>query len=262
VVAASQSSPLVTILVPNWNTGPLLRLCLASVVRFTRVPHRLVVVDNASDDASRATAEAAEAAGLIELLRRDDAKNEGAEDHGKALDLGLSKVETPLVMTLDSDAWARQEGWLEEYVQALGDADSAGATKFPGGLGKTLWLRLRGAPPRPEASYVRPCHALYRVATLREHGLSFRPHQLPSGQFQTCGEHLHQRLLELGRTPVIMPHKQVESLVGHLRHATFVINAERFPSLRRRAKRRGERKIERWLASREAARILEGSPIP
>src|SRR5687767_5510305 len=119
------SSPRVTIVVPNWNSGPLLRLCIASVVRFTRRPYRLVVVDNRSTDASRATAEAAAAAGLLELVTREDAKNDGAADHGAALDRGLSVTTTPYLFTLDSDAWVRRDGWLERW---LGPLERAGAS--------------------------------------------------------------------------------------------------------------------------------------
>jgi glycosyltransferase involved in cell wall biosynthesis len=257
------TDPLVTIVVPNWNTGPLLRLCLASLDRFTRTPHRIVVVDNGSDDASRRTAEGAAERGLIELVKRDDTSNEGANAHSGALDAGLAVAQTPLLLTLDSDAWARREGWLAEYVAALGeDRSHAGATKFPGGRVKALWDRVRGRSKPPEANYIRPCHALYRVDLLREHELSFAPVQLPSGRWRTTGEHLHHRLIELGHEPAYMPHEQVADLVGHLYHATLVINATSFPTLRERARRRGERRIQRWLESPEAAAILADTPIP
>lgn len=255
------SAPLVTIVIPNWNTGQLLRVCLASVVRFTEVPHRIVVVDNASGDASRETAEGAAAKGLITLVRRDDAKNEGAADHGAALDAGLAATETPLLMTLDSDAWARRPGWLAAFVEALGDASHAGARKFPSGRVKQAWDWLRRKELGPESRYIRPCHALYRVDLLRDHQLSFGPWRGPEGRWRTCGEHLHEQLLELEHPGVFMPHAQVEALVGHLRHATFVLNAEQFPTLRAKTRRKGEAQIERLLAS-EGRRILEGSPVP
>jgi glycosyltransferase involved in cell wall biosynthesis len=257
------AAPLVTIVIPNWNTGPLLRLCLASLARFTQTPHTIIVVDNGSDDASRRTAEGAAANGLIKLIKRDDTKNEGANAHSGALDAGLAATTTPLMLALDSDAWARRDGWLGEFVNALGEhASHAGATKFPGGRLKSLFARFRRGPKPPEASYIRPCHALYRVALLREHALSFAPHQLPSGRWRTTGEHLHARLGELGHEPATMPHTLVAALVGHLYHATIVLNASRFPTLRERARVRGERRIRRWLESSEAAAILEGTPVP
>ncbi len=261
-LSVSKREAHVTIVVPNWNTGPLLRICLSSLQRFTRVPYRVIVVDNGSSDESLHTAERAAEEGLIELIVREDAKNEGAADHAAALDAGLAAATTPLLMTLDSDAWARHEGWLQGYVDALGSGSHAGATKFPSGKLSTLWRRVRGKRQGPEWHYIRPCHALYRVSLLKDLGLSFAPHQLASGRWRTTGEHLHNRLVEEGHTPAFMPHARVSGLVGHLYHATIVLNPGAFPTLRERARRRGERRIQRWLQSPEAEAILEGSVIP
>lgn len=257
-------TPRVTIVVPNWNSGPLLRLCLASVVRFTPPPFRLVVVDNRSTDASRATAEGAAARGLIELITREDARNDGAADHGAALDRGLAAVATPYLFTLDSDAWVRRDGWLQRWLgplEATG-ASHAGATKFPGGRLARLWGWARGKQPGPESRYIRPCHALYRVDLLRRYGLSFAPAVGADGVPQTVGERLHHDLLARGHAPALLPHAEVEAHVGHLRHTTFVLNPERFPSLRARARRKGERQIRDLCEGAEARRILADSPVP
>jgi glycosyltransferase involved in cell wall biosynthesis len=258
--------PLVTIVVPNWNTGPLLRVCLASVHQFTRVPFHLVVVDNGSDDESRATAEGAAERGLIELVRRDDDPHDGAPSHGAALDAGLAATRTPYLFTLDSDAWAREPGWLSLYLDSLRSAGDqaawAGATKFPSGRVKQLTSWLRGQAPGPSWSYVRPCHALYQAEVLQQEQLSFAPWQGPDDYWRTTGQRLHEQLVASGRTPVFLPHADVARRVGHLRHATFVINHLAFPTMRRRAQRRGERQIKRLLNSREVQRILAGSQVP
>ena len=140
------------------------------------VPSGCTTVRARSDDASRVTVEGAAERGLIDLIQREDAVHDGAPEHGASLDAALAACETPLLLTLDSDAWVRRAGWLEAFVAALGDeASHAGALKFPGGRAKRLAQWLRREPPRPEASYVRPCHAIYRVELLRRHGLSFAP---------------------------------------------------------------------------------------
>jgi glycosyltransferase involved in cell wall biosynthesis len=251
-----------TIVVPNWNSGPFLRLCLASVLRLTPSP-RVVVVDNRSTDASRRTAEDAARQGLVRLVTREDARNDGAADHGAALDAGLAAVETPLLFTLDSDAWVRRSGWLEPFVSALeaAGAASAGATKFPGGAAQRLWAWVRGRRPGPEASYIRPCHGLYRVEVLRREGLSFAPWRGPDGRARTVGERLHEELVARGQPVAVLPHRVVEAHVGHLRHTTFVLNPERFPGLRPRARRRGEREIARVLASAEVRGLLADAPF-
>ena len=42
----------VAVVVVNWNAGPLLGRCLQSLARQSRLPDRVVVVDNASSDDS------------------------------------------------------------------------------------------------------------------------------------------------------------------------------------------------------------------
>ena len=248
----------VTIVIPNWNTGPLLRICLASLVRYTRHPHRILVVDNASDDASRRSACGAAERGLIQLLSHD-----GAPEHAASLDAGLAACETPLVFMLDSDAWARREGWLARWVAGLaGSASHVGARKFPGGRTKRFFQWLRGEERRPEANYIRPCHALYRTELLRSYGLSFAPYQGPEGRWRTTGERIHEELLTRGHHGTFLEHAEVEGLIGHLRHATIVLNADAFPTLRAKARLKGERDVARLLRSPEIARLLRDTLVP
>ncbi len=42
----------VSIIIVNWNTRDILRECLASIAHETRLPHEIIVVDNASSDGS------------------------------------------------------------------------------------------------------------------------------------------------------------------------------------------------------------------
>jgi glycosyltransferase involved in cell wall biosynthesis len=252
----------VTVVVPNYNSGDLLRLCIASVARAPGV--RVIVVDNGSTDRSREAAEAAERRGLIRLVRRDGVVNDGAPAHGAALDAGLAAAETDLLFTLDSDAWVRRPGWLDRFRAALAAAGPraavAGATKFEDGprlIRRALaWIGGRPISERPEYRYVRPCHALYRADVLKDHALSFAP----VGP-RTTGENLFHGLVERGHTAAIMPHAEVASLVGHVRHASFLLNPDRFPRLRERARRRGVARIEKVLATREAREILAGVEI-
>jgi hypothetical protein len=73
---------------------------------------------------------------------------------------------------------------------------------------------------------------------------------------------VHERLLALGHRPALLAHAEAEALVGHVRHAVMALNAERFPALRARVRRATLRRIDRLLASREAAAILFGTDLP
>lgn len=218
-------------------------------------------MDNGSTDGSLRTAEAAAAAGRIELVRRAGT-NDGAADHGAALDVALERAAGDYLFTLDCDAWARAPGWLSTFIEALegAGASHAGAFKEPApATARALaWLRGRRAPP----DHVRPCRALYRLDLLRAHGLSFAPDRAPDGRLRTVGQAVHERLLALGHRPAVLPHDRAEALVGHVRHAVMALNADRFPALRPRARRAALRRIERLLASPEARELLRGTDLP
>lgn len=258
------SVPVVSVVVPNWNTGPLLRLCLSSVLRFQDLPLELIVVDNGSQDASRDTALAAASQGLIRLVQRSQGPDEaGATAHGAALDAGLAVARGTYLFTLDSDAWAREPGWLGRFVVALegADASHAGATKFPASRWQRFGSWMAGRQPGPESRYVRPCHALYRVDLLRRLGLSFGPTRVGERAL-TTGQSIHERLTAAGYRAAVLPHAEVARAVGHVRHATVVLNSQSFPSLRERARRRGQRAVERLLGGPEAASLLRDTPVP
>ena len=49
-----EARPAVSVVIVNWNTRDILRGCLASIAAETRLPHEVIVVDNASTDGSAA----------------------------------------------------------------------------------------------------------------------------------------------------------------------------------------------------------------
>ena len=54
---AYTASPLVSVVIANWNGRALLRKCLGGVEKQTYDPLEVIVVDNGSDDGSRAMIE-------------------------------------------------------------------------------------------------------------------------------------------------------------------------------------------------------------
>jgi GT2 family glycosyltransferase len=105
----------VTILTVNYNTHRFIELCLKSIYKNTTLPFRLIVVDNGSTDGSLDYLQRVrQAEQAIVLTRRTSLS---ASEHGRALDFVLYRtgyVKTPLVCTIDSDAFAAKKGWLKE----------------------------------------------------------------------------------------------------------------------------------------------------
>jgi GT2 family glycosyltransferase len=108
----------VTVVVVTWQGRHLVDACLASL-RAQTLPHRLVVVDNASTD------------GTVEFLAAEHPEATvvvTTENLGFAggAQIGLDLVDTPYAALLNNDAQA-DPGWLEALVGALDEHPEAAA---------------------------------------------------------------------------------------------------------------------------------------
>lgn len=103
----------VTIITVNYNTRRFIELCVRSILKNTIMPYRLIVVDNGSTDGSIMYLRSMQK-NLILVSRHT---NTSASEHGLAINHVLyhsGYINTPLVCTIDSDAFAAQKGWLTE----------------------------------------------------------------------------------------------------------------------------------------------------
>ncbi|WP_290637085.1 glycosyltransferase, partial [Aquisalimonas sp.] len=108
----------VTVIIVNWNSGPLLQECLANLARQTVSPSRIIVVDNASTDGS---ADDLSAPDNITLQRAES--NLGfAAGNNRAME----QCSTEFVALLNPDAFPERE-WLEELLRAARATPEAAA---------------------------------------------------------------------------------------------------------------------------------------
>jgi GT2 family glycosyltransferase len=107
----------VTVVVVTWQGAHLLPRCLDSL-REQTLPHRVVVVDNASTDG---TAALLAARAEVDVVRAD--RNLG---FAGGVQLGIDRVETEFVALLNNDAVADPR-WLERLVAAAREHPEAAA---------------------------------------------------------------------------------------------------------------------------------------
>ncbi len=101
----------VTVIIVNWNSGPLLQQCLQHLQAQTRQPDQVLLVDNASTDGSAATPPHWPP---LQVLHMQD--NLGfAAGNNRALAL----CKTEYVALLNPDAFAHPQ-WLQALLQAQG----------------------------------------------------------------------------------------------------------------------------------------------
>lgn len=100
-------TPLVTVVVVNWNGLPLLRRCLPPVLAQRGVPYEVIVVDNGSSDGSldwlrrlAATMAASPTAPPLRILASE--RNLG---FAAGNNLAIRESQAPFIATLNNDAW-------------------------------------------------------------------------------------------------------------------------------------------------------------
>lgn len=108
------------IIIPAWNERELTIKCIESVKRNTSFPYRIILVDNASDEETKAY--------LKELSEKNkDAiiliRNEINTGFPKAVNQGIGISDASYLCILNNDTEV-YEGWLEEMIK-IADTDAA-----------------------------------------------------------------------------------------------------------------------------------------
>lgn len=106
--------PRCDIVIPVWNQLEHTRKCIESIVKNTRYPYRLILIDNASDNATRSFLESIKGGNNPGVLL---ARNEANEGFIKAANKGMSLSDSEYVCLLNNDTIVT-ENWLSELVKA------------------------------------------------------------------------------------------------------------------------------------------------
>ncbi len=241
--------PEVSIIIPNYKTPELTRLCLRSLRRHTDLERvRVIAVDNDSRDGSLDYLRTVE---WIELLERATAGENGPEMHARALDLALEKVDTPYVMVIHTDTIVTNDLWLDFLLNRIGaDEKIAGigswkleTTPFWKRIGKQVEEQIRRLAGRRrvvEERYLRSHCALYRTDLVRT---------LTDGFFDgdTAGHSLHRKLEAAGYRMLFVESPELMRFIRHLNHATMILNPE--TGGRKTTKPSARRRLEKELRS-------------
>lgn len=269
------AAPEVTILVPNFRTPEVTRLCLRLLRRHTDPDRaRVVVIDNDSADESL---DYLRSLGWITLIERRPAGPEAvAKAHARALDLGLEAVDTPFALSIHTDTFVRRDDWLDVLLAPMRDD--------PAVAGVGSWkLEMRPWPQRWAKAaerrvqrlvfpligkgygkleglgdnwfYLRSHCALYRTERVRQSGLGF-----DAGDDHTpAGKLLHRRLEEQGWRMVFLPGERLSRYLVHVNHATMVLNPDL--GAKSRTIRAGQRRLVRIRTELGAEAVLADSGL-
>lgn len=254
------NSPELSIIIPNYRTPELTRLCLRLLRCNTDLSRvRVIVVDNASNDESLEYLRTVE---WIELIERPDTGSEsGFEMHARALDLGFERVATPYVLIMHTDTLVRNDLWLDFLLnQIRGDEKIAGVgswklevvsrRKYLGKKIEDFLRRLIGRGQHREERFLRSHCALYRCDAIRKYTRGFY-------DGLTAGLSIHRMLTAAGFEMKFLPSLELGKFLNHLNHATMILNPETGgrktsrPAARRRLSNRLDVELYREILTRD-----------
>ncbi len=239
------NEPLVTVLLPNYKTPELTKICVRLLNKYTAPGKlRIVAVDNDSGDGSL---EYLRSIPWIELIERKDIAGEaGPLMHAKALDQGFGKVTTKYVLVIHTDTLVIHPEWLDYLLRQIeADENIAGVGSWKleyvsplkafGKKIENVFRRLAGKKVGKEEHYLRSHCALYRTELIRQHTNGFNDQK-------TAGLSIHRILTEKGYQMKFLLSEDLGKYIRHLNHATGVLNPS--AGSRRDRKKKSRKRIQ------------------
>lgn len=262
------SSPEVSILIPNYKTPDLTKICLRLIRKNTDSDRiEVIVIDNDSRDASTDYLRSLD---WIQLIERTGVAGETVgQSHARGLDLGLDQVNTPYALSIHTDTLVHRPGWLDFLLQNIERSPNIAGVgswkletkpaiqrsfkRIEKAVQSVLFPLLGKGDGQIEGRgdnfyYLRSHCALYRTDLIHRHHLSF------SQGDDTAGKMMHKALLDAGYEMAFLPPETLIRYLYHANHATMVLNPALGAS--RRSIRQGTQRIEKTLESIDAWAIL------
>lgn len=263
---------LVTILIPNYKTLELTKLCLRLLRKYTDLnKSKVIVIDNDSQDDSLVYLRTVS---WIELIERKSIPGESpVQSHARALDMALERVTTPYVLSIHTDTLMKHSQWLEFLISQIEENPKiagVGSWKLDT---KPFWRRMLKMLERyvqltyfrlmgktqhgldgvgKNYYYLRSHCAMYRMDLLKKLNLHF------SDGDRVAGKEMHKRLVDAGYEMIFLPSEVLIKYLDHINHATTVLN----PYLSRQKKQdKGLRRIEKSLARMNAKEVLQDASL-
>lgn len=261
------TSKKITIIVPNYKTLEITKICLRLIRKYTKSELAdVIVVDNDSSDASTDYLRSLQWITLIE--RKPELPESGVRAHAHALDLAFKQVQTPYVLSIHTDTFVKSPLWLDIILDEFDDPSVAGVGSWK--LESKNWARTLGIRVEQSikyllhklfgykrynknrinkaAQYLRSHCAMYRTDIIRQLGTSF------SDGDDTAGRVMHQKMVAAGYQMKFLPSHFLGQYLDHLNHATSIFN----PELRRQGKTsiKEQNRIKSKLRGIDAEQIL------
>ncbi len=259
----------VTILIPNYKTPEITKICLRLIRQHTDLSSaEVIVIDNDSNDEST---EYLRSLSWITLIERKANKPEpGPLSHSRALDLALKNVKTPYLLTIHTDTFVKSDQWLDvllapfsqnenlagvgswklEYISPLRQFGHRFEQGWKYLLNKYFgYSRYNAERGDVNAHYLRSHCAMYRTNIIKKLNTNF------SDENQTAGKVMHEKMIKSGYEMLFLESAYLGEYIDHLNHATMILNPEIGGS--KKLLKTGNKKLKKKLRGIDAESILK-----
>jgi len=263
----------VTILIPNYKTPEITKICLRLIRQHTDLSRaEVLVIDNDSNDESTEYLRSLSWITLIE--RKANEPESGPLSHSRALDLALRNVKTSYVLSIHTDTFVKSDQWLDvllapfsknqnlagvgswklEYISPLRQFGH----RFEQGWKRLLnkyfgYSRYKAERGDVNAHYLRSHCAMYKTEIIRKIKTNF------SDGEQTAGKVMHEKMIAAGYEMLFLNSAYLGEYVDHLNHATMILNPEIGGS--KKLLKSGSNRIKKKLRGIDAESILNNQKL-
>lgn len=233
----TNSLPKLTILIPQYKTLQLTKLCLRLIKKHTDLNRiKVIAIDNNSADESLEYLRSVKWINLVE--RKFTQREDPAPMHARALDMGLSQVDTPFVLSIHTDTFVINDNWLDFLLGKIETSDKIAGVgswkleqispfkEFTKSIETFIQTKILHKKDHKIEGvgdnylYLRSHCALYRTDVIRKCNTCF----FDGGD--TAGRVLHKKLIDAGYEMLFLPSKELIKYIKHLNHATMILNPE------------------------------------
>jgi glycosyltransferase involved in cell wall biosynthesis len=189
-------NPLLTIVTVNYKTADFIDLMLYSFEQLTFNSYKVIICDNYSSDKEIIRlAKVVQKYSNVEVIFRKQTAF-GSVGHAEAMDLLVSKVNTPYFVTMDSDAVFLSKHWDKNIILKIDDTIKVIGTTLP-----------------PSRNSIKPMDfplvfaVLYETKTYQKLNPSFMPGNLKEDKSKDTGWEIREKYLENNFSSIVFESK-------------------------------------------------------
>jgi len=202
---ASQTQPLVSIVIPARNEEKSIASCLESVLKESYPNKEVIVIDDASTDRTS------------DVLKRFPVtviRNDKAVGPSSARNIGVAKARAETIIFIDAHCIITDPNWIQKFLQYLQDPQVGVIAGYFKPQPSRKGLILTFKPPKPEQRLIKSGNAAFRKVVFDQVG-GFDPKTEWAGDAvltykiqKTRWKILHTPDITVAHTPALWPAKR------------------------------------------------------